>query len=95
MRQCSPSTADNIARFDSLPTKPTWLKLALSDVRNGKPMSLKRERRMCEALGIDPPQRKRYYRPCVDPEIGEVIKDMGIDVNAVLLEYLTARDALP
>ena len=95
MRQCSPSTADNIARLDSLPTKPTWLKLALSDVRNGKPMSLKRERRMCEALGIDPPQRKRYYRPCVDPEIGEVIKDMGIDVNAVLLEYLAARDALP
>ena len=95
MRQCTRSTADNIARFDSLPTKPTWLKLALSDVRNGKPMSLKRERRMCEALGIDPPQRKRYYRPCVDPEIGEVIKDMGIDVNAVLLEYLAARDALP
>ena len=95
MRKCTRSTADNIARFDSLPTKPTWLKLALSDVRNGKPMSLKRERRMCEALGIDPPQRKRYYRPCVDPEIGEVIKDMGIDVNAVLLEYLAARDALP
>ena len=95
MRKCTRSTADNIARFDSLPTKPTWLKLALSDVRNGKPMSLKRERRMCEALGIDPPQRKRYYRPCVDPEIGEVIKDMGIDVNAVLLEYLVARDALP
>ena len=95
MRQCTQSTADNIARLDNLPTKPTWLKLALSDVRNGKPMSLKRERRMCEALGIDPPQRKRYYRPCVDPEIGEVIKDMGIDVNAVLLEYLAARDALP
>ena len=69
MRQCSPSTADNIARLDSLPTKPTWLKLALSDVRNGKPMSLKRERRMCEALGIDPPPVMVETPAC--PDCGE------------------------
>ena len=70
MRQCTRSTADNIARFDSLPTKPTWLKLALSDVRNGKPMSLKRERRMCEALGIDPPPVMVETPAC--PDCGSV-----------------------
>ena len=94
MRQCSPSTADNIARFDSLPTKPTWLKLALSDVRNGKPMSLKRERRMCEALGIDPPQRKRYYRPCLPVELTpEQRKSVLAHVNRLLATGATTNTA--
>lgn len=43
----------------------------------------------------EPRKRKRYYRPCVDYEIGEVVKEMGIDVNYVLLKYLEERDALP
>jgi hypothetical protein len=65
MRQCTQSTANKIARLDKLPTKPTWLKLALADVRNGKPMSAERERRMCDALGIEAPTRKPYWRPCL------------------------------
>jgi hypothetical protein len=32
-------------------------------------MSLERERRVCAALGIDPPTpRRRYWRPCLPAE---------------------------
>ena len=32
---------------------------------HNRPMSLKRERRMCAALGLEPITRKRYWRPCL------------------------------
>ena len=59
MRMCSPSTIDELRRLGRLPTKPAWLKLAVYDALNDKPMSLKRERRMCAALGLDVQQSNR------------------------------------
>lgn len=96
MRTCTDTTKRKIAALGGLPPfGGQWLRAALSDCQHGKPMSVERERRMCKALGIDPPQRKRYWRPCLDYEVGEVVKEMGIDVNVVLLEYLEAMDAVP
>ena len=54
-----------IARLSALPSEPAWLKLALSDATNGKSMSINRERRLCAHMGIEPPQRKPYWRPCL------------------------------
>lgn len=39
-------------------------------------------------------KRKPMYRPVVDPEIGEVCKDMELSVNQILREYLAERDLL-
>lgn len=97
MRRCSQSSVNKLMHIKPPTVRKhgSAIVTAYWDAIHEQPMSKGRELRLLEALGIDPPQRKRYYRPCVDPEIGEVIKDMGIDVNAVLLEYLAARDALP
>ena len=45
--------------------RPAWLRVAVNDALHGKPMSLRRERRMCAELGIAMPQRPRYWRPCL------------------------------
>jgi hypothetical protein len=57
------------------------------DAATGRPMSLKRERRVCAALGIDSPvTRQRYYRPCLSIELGAQIKLYGLDVEALLTQ---------
>ena len=65
MRTCSTATIAKIVHLDKLPTKPAWLHLAIWDAQNYRGMSAERERRMCEALGIDVPKRKPYWRPCL------------------------------
>lgn len=65
-RTCTDATRRQIKALDDFPMgKGRWLNAALSDCYHGKPMSIERERRMCEALGIDAPQRKPYWRPCL------------------------------
>jgi len=63
-RTTSPTTKVVIASLSQKPTKPTWLKLALHDALHNKPMSLERERRMCEALGIDAPPNEYAVPEC-------------------------------
>ena len=46
-----------------------WLRAAVWDALHDKPMSLRRERRMCVALGIEPPSRTVYWRPCLPPHL--------------------------
>ena len=75
-----------MARICGLPTKPAWLKLALSDARLDKPMSLKRENRMRAALGLDVPRkRKPYWRPCLPIELSQTQRDRVCDLVATMM----------
>jgi hypothetical protein len=59
------ATKAQIAALSAKPTKPSWLKLAISDALHGKPMSAKRERRLRLVLGLEASTRTHYYRPCL------------------------------
>ena len=68
MRTCSAATIQKIETHTDYPHfrgRPGWLVTALWDALHNRPMSLKRERRMCAALGLEPITRKRYWRPCL------------------------------
>lgn len=34
-------------------------------------------------------QRKAYYRPCLSPEVGEVVKEHRLDVEKIVALYIT------
>ena len=69
MRTCNLSTRRKIEAHSDFPyfrDYPKWLQVAIWDSLNDRSVSLHRERRICDALGIEPPTpRKRYYRPCL------------------------------
>lgn len=86
MRTCSKTTRARLARAVRVfPDEQT--RLAYYDAMNGNSMSLAREKRMLKAMGMAKPPR-RFYRPCLPVEMGETIKLYGVDVEAVLREYL-------
>ena len=96
MRMCSESTKREIAQIELPKPCPTWLKAAVSNALRGYPMSLTREDRMCRALGIPSPKRppRRFYRPCLSLELGEAIRESGVDVEAIILEYMERHELL-
>ena len=75
MRTATISTQAQIATLSAKPTKPAWLKLAVSDAIHSKPMSLDRERRMCAALGLDAPPPEYSLPACPScngaPHVGD------------------------
>ena len=89
-RTCSKATKAKIANIKLPAHSPGWLRGAVSNARSNNPMSEKQELRMIAALGIAPPKRqtRRFYRPCLPVELGEQVKLNGVDVEAVLREYL-------
>ena len=61
-RRCSRSTVDQIRAISKNITHsryPAWVVTAVWDALHNRPMSLKRERRMCAALGLDVQQSNR------------------------------------
>lgn len=34
-------------------------------------------------------QRKAYYRPCLSPEVGEIVKEHRLDVEQIMIHYIT------
>lgn len=66
MRTCSEATKTAIEPVDNNPPGdiPGWLHAAIWDALHDKPMSLRRELRMCEALGIEPPLQPVEVLPC-------------------------------
>lgn len=95
-RICSKATREKVARMKLPPRSPQWLRAAVYNARNKYPMSAEGETRMCEALGIASPKRqpRRFYRPCLSVELGEAIKDAGIDLETSLWNYLHERGFL-
>lgn len=55
MRTATQSTIAKIAALSEKPSRPAWLRATIHDALSGKAMSADRERRLCEALGIQPP----------------------------------------
>ena len=96
MRTCTQLTLAKIAanRLSGrqLANHPAWLRATISDCMNGHSVSLEREDRMCRALGIPSPKRlpRRFYRPCLSAELGEAIREYGIDVEDAL--WTVVRD---
>ena len=84
MRTATQATKRRIARLGAKPTKPAWLKLAIRDALNDKPMSLERERRMCAALGIRPRYRTRYWRPCLPASLTPEQRAQVVELAATL-----------
>jgi hypothetical protein len=65
-RTATDATKAQIAALGNSNGHPPWLRAAMHDAATGRPMSLERERRVCAALGIDPPApRRRYCRLCL------------------------------
>ena len=95
-RYCSDATKAKIANVRLSKGTPNWLRAAVQNARHGYPMSEKQELRMIEALGITSPKRqpRRFYRPCLSVELGEQIKEAGLDVEAILFNYLRKHDLL-
>lgn len=62
---------------------PGWLRAAVSNTRNGSPMSERQEKRMLKALGLTSPKRqpRRFYRPCLSVELGKAIREYELDVE--------------
>ena len=67
------------------PRYPAWVVTAAWDAIHNRPMSAKRERRMCEALGIDPPPVMVETPACPDCEAIRALMDWlfenGLDVE--------------
>jgi len=84
VRTTSKVTKRQIASLSAKPTKPSWLKLAIRDALNDKPMSLERERRMCAALGIRPRYRTRYWRPCLPASLTPEQRAQVVELAATL-----------
>jgi len=88
-RTATDTTKAQIAALGGSNGYPPWLRTAMCDAATDRPMSLERERRVCAALGIDPPApRRRYYRPCLPVELGEQVRLWGIDVEALLTQAI-------
>lgn len=85
-RTCSKATKNRLKRIPRV-FPDTQTRLAYYDAIHDKPLSVKREKRMLAAMGLAKPPR-RFYRPCLPVELGETIKLYGVDVEAVLREYL-------
>lgn len=52
-------------------------------------MSVKREKRLLEELGLTRPPR-RFYRPCLSVELGEAIREERIDLESLLWTVIVA-----
>ena len=92
MRTCSKTTKAKLSKIPRIfPNEQT--RVAYYDAMNDKPMSAPRERRLLVALGIAKPPR-RFYRPCLSVELGEALKDAGIDLETSLWNYLYERGFL-
>ncbi len=84
MRTCSETTKAQVAAMSAKPTKPAWMKLALYDALNDKPMSEKRERRMCAWLNIEAPAVLVSVHPCPSCEARGIVKSHadGLDCHS-------------
>ena len=91
-RTCSEATRRKVANLRFTKDTPGWLRAAVSNTRNGSPMSEKQELRMIEALGIASPKRqpRRFYRPCLSVELGEAIREDRIDLESLLWTVIVA-----
>ena len=64
MRTCTDATKREIAAQRHFGPLPAWLLTACHDALHGKPMSLKRERRLCAALNIEAPPNEYAVPEC-------------------------------
>lgn len=89
-RTCSEATKAKIANIKLPSQSPGWLRAAVSNVRNGSPMSEKQELRMIEALGMASPKRqpRRFYRPCLPVELGEIMREYGWSPEVILWQWV-------
>ena len=70
-RRCSDATKRLlVSQNGNLPKSPPWLAAAQWDALHNRPMSLRRERRMCQVLGFDLPSEPQEVEPC--PDCGNV-----------------------
>ena len=65
MRTCTDYTKHKIEQMGYFRNHPAWLRVAVNDALHDKPMSARRERHMCDELGIELQPRTRYWRPCL------------------------------
>lgn len=73
MRTCSVSTIEKLSTLGWYPHNPPskpWVVTAYWDAIHNRPMSLKRERRLCMEMGIEPPPHEHNVPAC--PDCGDV-----------------------
>ena len=84
-RTATDATKAQIAALGGSNGHQPWLRAAMYDAATGRPMSLERERRVCAALGIDPPApRRRYCRLCLPasltPEQRAMVRAYALEI---------------
>lgn len=87
MRRCSQSSVNKLMHIKPPTVRKhgSAIVTAYWDAIHEQPMSKGRELRLLEALGIDPPRRKQYWRPCLPVELTpEQRKSVLAHVNRLL-----------
>ena len=84
MRTCSKETKAQLMRKSPPSLSKGWVRVAYWDAVNDRPMSIKREKKLREAMGLNSRPPRRFYRPCLSVELGEAIREYDIDVEAEL-----------
>lgn len=94
-RTCTDATRAKCAVLEPHKGRADWLRIAISDCVNGRPVSLAREDRMCRALGIPSPKRqpRRFYRPCLSVELGEIMREYGWSPEVILWQWVREYQA--
>ena len=88
MRTCSKETKAQLMRKGAPSLSKGWVRVAYWDAINNRPMSLKREKELREAMGLSNRPPRRFYRPCLPVELGEELRKLDINVEGVLREFL-------
>ena len=92
-RRCTDATRRNIEAMPPYNGFAPALTTAIHDAINGKPMSLKRERRMCEALGLEPPPVMVETPAC--PDCGSVHNGGRCNGQPVTVRLVRQRQPPP
>jgi beta-galactosidase GanA len=95
MRTCSNETKAKLMRRNAPPLHPGWVLSAYWDALNNKPMSVNREKKLCEAMGLNKPPRasRRFYRPCLSVELGEIMREYGWSPEVILWQWVREYQA--
>ena len=90
MRTCSKETKAQLMRKSPPSLSKGWVRVAYWDAVNDRPMSIKREKKLREAMGLNSRPPRRFYRPCLSVELGEAIREDRIDLESLLWTVIVA-----
>jgi beta-galactosidase GanA len=93
MRTCSKETKAKLMHRSAPPLHPGWVLSAYWDALNDRPMSVNREKKLREAMGLNSRPARRFYRPCLSVELGEIMREYGWSPEVILWQWVREYQA--